>query len=233
MRTLGLFFCLVSAAMPATITLSTTCASGSATDAGAGNCLLKDTTGSANAQASATFIVSANTVTFDAETSATASTGGNTASFGFASFFASATVAVTANLETTGPARQGYLEVSGGSQTGSGGDGGGSANYSIGQTLNFSCPVNSSCNAPQTLGLIPIELGTSFGFTATQSANGETDPVDFLGDGKAITSETFTFFEADGVTPVAVSEVTSVPEPGTLTLLWLGLTAIVALRVRP
>ena len=233
MRTLCLFFGLVSAAMSASITLSTTCASGNNTVLGAGSCGVKNSTGSAGAQSLATFIVSSNTVTVDAITSATASTGGNTATFGFAPFSASATVAITADLYTTGPVRQGYVEVSGGSQTGDGGDGGGNSSYSVGSAMSSFCPVNSSCYGTLGSRLVPIQLGTSFTFTETQSANGETDPTDFLGDGLANTSETFTFFEADGVTPVTVFDSSAVPEPATWPLFALGLAVFVAQTFPP
>ena len=230
MRTLTLFFFVVSAALPATITLSTTCVSPTNTITGDGSCGVQNATGSANAEASATFTVSANTLNLDATTSATASTGGNSIQFGYAPFLASANVTITANLYTTGSARQGYLQVSGGSQTGNGGDGGSSSSYSVGSATSSSCPVNSSCNVAPGAVLIPIELGTTFTFAASQSANGNTDPVDFLGDGKAITAETFTFFESDGITPVAVFDASPVPEPAAFALFALGSTVIVAVR---
>ena len=71
---------------------------------------------------------------------------------------------------------------------------------------------------------IPITLGGLFSFTSAI----HIQPFD--GEGDASIVGRIRFFEADGVTPVAVSEVTAAPEPGSLVLAAPALAGLWFLR---
>ncbi len=68
-------------------------------------------------------------------------------------------------------------------------------------------------------GLIPVTLGTNLGLFARGSTTDYAYMFDGLSGGHLNTSFQFRFFEADGVTPVAASEV---PEPASLALFLCG-----------
>jgi len=71
---------------------------------------------------------------------------------------------------------------------------------------------------------IPITLGGLFSFVSAI----HIQPFD--GEGDASIVGRIQFFEADGVTPVAVSEVTAAPEPGSLVLAAPALAVLWFLR---
>ena len=70
-----------------------------------------------------------------------------------------------------------------------------------------------------------IELGEAFEFNASAFANATTFGLPCFGLGSAVASGgyTFEFFEDDGTTPVAVSEL---PKPGPISLLAIDLLAL-------
>lgn len=231
MRFLSLFLCVVSTSFSAAITLSTTCTSSGEINTGVASCNISDGVGSGQAQASASLSVSGNILSLDAHTWANALPG-ISSGFSQAQFSASSNVAVSVNLFTNGPLRLGYVEISGGSQTTAAGFGSANISASVGTALNLGCGVNQSCYSLSNT-LQPFELGTSFTFSQTQHSTGQSDIIQNQGDSVANTSETFTFFEADGVTPVAVFDAASaVPEPAAWTLFALGLAGLGALSFR-
>lgn len=69
-------------------------------------------------------------------------------------------------------------------------------------------------------GFIPVTLGTNLGLFAQGSTRDSAFMFDGSSGGRLDTSFQFRFFESDGVTPVAASEV---PEPASLGLLACGL----------
>ncbi len=71
---------------------------------------------------------------------------------------------------------------------------------------------------------VPITLGELFSFTSAI----HIQPFD--GEGDASIVGRIQFFEADGVTPVAVSEVTAAPEPGSILLAAPALAGLWFLR---
>lgn len=73
---------------------------------------------------------------------------------------------------------------------------------------------------------IPITLGSLFSFTSAI----RIQPFD--GEGDASIAGMIQFFEADGVTPVRVSDVTAAPEPASFVLLGLGTAAMLAWKTR-
>lgn len=234
MRIISCLFCIVSVALPASVTLTTTCSSSSQTVTGGSSCRLSDGVGYGEAQASGSFAISGNTLTVNAYVNASAAPGTPPPAQFYAPFSASSTVAIAADLYTTGPLRQGYVVMSGTSQTTDGGVGGGNVSYSIGSALSLDCPVNRICSNGQYPNLMPIELGTSFTFSNVTTASGQSDIVEFQGDGLALTADTFTFFEADGVTPVSVfdADPTAVPEAGSCSLLFVSFASLVGI-LRP
>jgi len=229
MRTLGLFLCLVSSAFSATITLNTTCNSASQTVNGGGNCGVSDGIGYGKAQASATISIGGNVVSLNAQTSAAAAPGVPPGGF-YTPFSGAASVTITADLFTTGALRSGFVRVNGQTTSGVGGAGTARADYSLGSALSLSCSGNLTCGGPiQALSVMPFQLGTAFIFSDFETAIGSSDPVELLGDAFANSSETFTFFEADGITPVSVFDaaaVTVAPEPTSWGLFVLGLAGL-------
>jgi len=229
MRILSLFFCVVSIATAATITVSTTCTSSSQSVIGGPSCGLGDGVGYGRAQASGAFSLTGNAATFDSATNAIAVPGQPPPGQFYQPFSGAASVTITANLFTTGPVRQGYVLISGQSQTGNGGVGGGNVNYSIGPFLNMGCSVFQVCSLGLGTDLVKIQLGTDLAITELTTAFGETDPFEAQGDGLANTAETLKFFEADGLTPVSVfdTDAVVVPEPSVLGLLILSFAGLV------
>ena len=230
MRALSLFFCIVSVAMSATISVSTTCTSATQSITGGSSCALGDGVGYGRAQASGTFSLTVNVATFDSATSAIAMPGQPPPGQFYQPFSGSATVSITANLFTNGPVRPGYVLISGQSNTGNGGVGGGNVNYSIGSSLNMGCSVNQLCSLGLGTELLSIQLGTDLTITELTTAFGQTDPVEAQGDGLASTAETFSFLESDGLTPVSVFQ--TVPEPGVLGLLAVSFAGFAKLLIK-
>lgn len=76
---------------------------------------------------------------------------------------------------------------------------------------------------------IPVMLGTPLTLVANGHLTNETRDREGTTAGQLETEFQFRFFEADGSTPVAVSEA---PEPSTSALAGLALTATVLLRKR-
>jgi hypothetical protein len=74
---------------------------------------------------------------------------------------------------------------------------------------------------------IPITLGTLFPFVSTIRINFSNDVAQ-----TASIAGMIQFFEADGVTPVRVSDVTAAPEPASFVLLGLGTAAMFAWKTR-
>jgi hypothetical protein len=142
----------------------------------------------------------------------------------------SADASITAFLETLGPLRAGYISVTCPYLQCSVSDGGaasGSFTFSVGSVSGGNCGATSCLSPP----LEPIELGQSFEFNATALAgaySGGLAAGSGEGDGAAQATYTVEFFEANGVTPVAVSET---PEPGSLALLAAGSLWLLKRRV--
>jgi hypothetical protein len=172
----------------------------------------------ASAGASATFSLAPDGFAFSLSTSAIS----NTLSAGDAS----ATASITAFLETAGPLRAGYVSITCpylACAVTDGGAAGGSFAFSIGSIAGGSCGPTNCANPP----LESIELGETLQFTAAAIASATSGGLatgSGEGDGVANASYTVEFFEANGVTPVALSET---PEPGSAAvmgggLVWLG-----------
>jgi hypothetical protein len=172
----------------------------------------------ASAGASATFSLAPDGFTFSLSTSAISNT--------LSSGDASATASIAALLETAGPSRAGYVSITCPylqCAVTDGGAAGGSFAFSIGSIAGGNCGPTNCANPP----LESIELGEALQFTATAIASATSGGLaagSGEGDGVAIASYTVEFFEANGVTPVAVSET---PEPCSAALMggglmWLG-----------
>jgi len=74
---------------------------------------------------------------------------------------------------------------------------------------------------------IPFALGQEFDFTLTSYTNSTIGYGTSSGDTRL--AVTFAFFEADGLTPVTISDVTAAPEPASLALLGIGVLLLTAL----
>ena len=129
-----------------------------------------------------------------------------------------AQVALSGLFTTTGPVRSGFVQLQTDGYGGNGpGDGSGSGVIEIGSSVelpNITIPNH----------LFDFTLGEAFSIHYMGQANAYSDPaVEGPGYGDTATTIHFRFLEADGLTPVAVSEVTTAPEPSTLALLGLSL----------
>lgn len=132
---------------------------------------------------------------------------------------------------TSGPVRQGFLQIN---LSGYSGD-----PYSgyMNATILLSMPdgspsANIDCydglchgNSHEFYsgGLIPYVLGTSFSLDGTGNALASAGFNDGSSAGDTNLSYNFRFFEADGVTPVSVSEI---PEPASVSLVLVSLAAL-------
>jgi hypothetical protein len=147
-------------------------------------------------------------------------------------------VSITDTIDTAGPARAGFVEVTGTANGVNGGAGGGGGDFSLGS------PVGGGGTSVQCGGLgtafscytgreIPIELGEPFYFSLEASADGPGCALCDDGDGAINLYFTFAFYEANGTTPVSVFEAAppATPEPATSFLMALGLLALFARRV--
>ncbi len=132
-------------------------------------------------------------------------------------------------LQSAGPVRAGYLEVLPNEFSGIGaGFGTDRFNVSISSGSSLYPPVlagadNVTPTFPYSLynnpdgspKLVPTLLGVPLLLSGMTTASAAADFSDGSGAGRAIVNYGFRFFEADGTTPVAVSET---PEPSTLLL---------------
>jgi len=168
----------------------------------------------ASAGAAATFSLAPDGFTFSLSTSAISNT--------LSSGDASASASIAELLETAGPLRAGYVAITCPYLQCTVTDGGaasGSFAFSIGSISGGNCGATNCTNPP----LESIELGETLQFTATALAGATSGGLAVgSGEGDGVANATYTveFFEANGVTPVAVSET---PEPGSLALMGGGL----------
>ena len=145
-------------------------------------------------------------------------------------------VSVNETLFTTGSVRSGLVQISStGSSAGDFRGSSGSLDLSL-ESIAVSCfgsgPIGATCVIwpngahsvpgyvlPVSLQYYPFTLGQTFNFSYSSVAGGSSTPFG-SGDGYANLQFQFRFFEADGMTPVAVQ---AVPEPGSLALLAIAL----------
>lgn len=142
----------------------------------------------------------------------------------------------TQGLLTTGAPREGFIQV----QVRGGGDsdGGGSAHVTMPAGLDPTISLSPGCVAfacgPNQdyythYSRIPFDLGQAFPIAMTVRVYGDEIPnYDAIVGSVGMTYD-FRFFEADGVTPVAV---TATPEPATWSLLGLTLSGVALLKQR-
>jgi len=110
-----------------------------------------------------------------------------------------------------------------------GGAASGSFSYSVESVSGENCG-STNCLMPP---LQPIELGEAFEFSASASASAQSGgfAADFgVGDGAANATYSVEFFEANGVTPVGVSET---PEPASAALAIVGLLWLLRRAIMP
>lgn len=168
----------------------------------------------ASAAASASFSLEPDGFTFSLSTSAISNT--------LLSGDASASAAISASLDTAGPLRAGYVSITCpllGCTVTDGGAAGGSFAFSVGSVAGGSCGITNCASVP----LQPFELGEAVQFSATAIAAATSGGLAIgsgEGDGTAQDTYSLEFFEANGVTPVGVSET---PEPSSLALAAVGL----------
>jgi len=147
-------------------------------------------------------------------------------------------VAYTSTLSTGGPVRSGYLQIEGYGIGANFYDGGATmrSGIQVGSgspyQTEISCYSNSSyCNPgtgySNTHSLIPVTLGTAFILEANGATNNWASGSDGYSGGSLRTVYNFRFLEADGLTPVAVSEA---PEPLTIGLVGLAFGVFGMLR---
>jgi hypothetical protein len=154
---------------------------------------------------------------------------------------ATSQVSVNETLFTTGSVRSGLVQISAtGSSAGDFRGSSGSLDLSL-ESIAVSCfgsgPTGATCvlwpNGAHTVPgyVLPVSLqyyqftlGQAFSFSYSGSAGGNSTPSG-SGDGYANLQFQFRFFEADGVTPVAVE---AVPEPATFAFFGLALGAFIA-----
>lgn len=149
------------------------------------------------------------------------------------------TINFSDTLVTAGASRSGYLQIQGYGSGASFYDGGASMTSGLllngaAATTEISCYSNSSYCTPgtgyyNTYTLIPVTLGTAITIEANGHTNNSASAFDGSSGGSLSTTYQFRFLEADGVTPVSVSEA---PEPATLGLLSLSCGAILVARKR-
>ncbi len=175
--------------------------------------------GYANATASVTYSVAGN----DFNSTLSASANATPPGLFVGSTSATANASLSVELYTAGPLRTGVLEiVKGGNFAGvTGGNGIGSTQYSLSPTgLAAGCAGAICFNDPL---LQPITLGTTFQFNEDMNFTENGSDLSGPASGFGSTQLTFLFFEADGVTPVQVSEA---PEPAAYGLVAIGIAGV-------
>jgi hypothetical protein len=140
---------------------------------------------------------------------------------------AHSTISIDANIQTAGPVRAGYVLVQIPYPIWGYDDPGGFVgvlNWSLGNSISGNCFDSSPPCFPFFPALLPFTLGTAVQFTESETVGG--DPYPDNGDSGTDSTNVslqLSFFEADGITPVAVSELVTAPEPGSYGLLAVGL----------
>ena len=149
---------------------------------------------------------------------------------------ATSSISYSGTFLTAGPLRAGYLELVGSASVER------PDNGQAGLTISMS-PFDASLPTPAlscglygcSLGyysshpLVPFTLGTSFTLTASGSLFSSASFLDGSSEGSQSADFGLRLFEADGVTPVALSEV---PEPSSLALFGLSLGVFLMKRKR-
>lgn len=215
-----------------TIARWTSCTlSGMGTVSGAANCSEAASNGtSASAYSIATYSIGGNQVNADFAQMVFVRYEGRTVPGGSAAASGNINLA----LSTPGPVRDGYLELY---VTSSGVDrylGEGELSVQVG-SYSASCSIIDvfGCNgilpseSSAAANPIPFTLGETFMFSAGLSSStfcGWIDGECYFGFGTGGSVPVYAqFFESDGVTPVAVSDPVTVPEPASA---WMGLVAL-------
>lgn len=149
----------------------------------------------------------------------------------------SISVAYSSTLSTDGPVRAGYLQIQGYGFGSNIYDGGASMTSGIvlggnsGYQTAVTCYSNSSYCSPGTNyygnTLIPVTLGTAFTIQANGGTTDFAANFDGSSGGSLTTMYNFRFLEADGTTPVLVSQT---PEPATMSLIGLAFGSLLVLR---
>jgi hypothetical protein len=149
-------------------------------------------------------------------------------------------VSYTNTLTTSGSVRSGYLQIQGYGYGSNFYDG--AATMTTGIVVGsgspyqteVTCSANSGYCTPGTgyynyYSLIPVTLGTAFTIEANGGTTDWASGFDGLSGGSLNTVFNFRFLEADGRTPVAVSEA---PEPMTVGMVGLALSSVAIFRKR-
>jgi hypothetical protein len=140
------------------------------------------------------------------------------------SAFAQASADISLLLDSTGPERDGFLQITWNvGETGRLATGGSA--LVIG-ALSLTAP-SSSVSYVCCASLVPVTLGQALQFDLNAESSQEVAGFGNTGMGTATSTLELQFFEADGVTNVPISE-TSVPEPASLSLLGIGLFSTIA-----
>jgi PEP-CTERM motif-containing protein len=176
--------------------------------------------GYANATASVTYSVVGN------DFNSTVSAAANAVPPGLfqGSTSATADASLSVGLYTAGPVRAGFLEVlTGGNFAGvTGGDGIGTTQWALSPFGVAAGCTGAFCFSDPLLQ--PFLLGTAFQFNENMDFTELGNELSGPASGFGTTQLTFLFFEADGVTPVQVSEA---PEPAAYGLLGIGMLGVV------
>ena len=188
----------------------------------------------AQAQASAAFTLLPDGFAFGAATHAQSGSNGNIQPF---YVDATATATITATIDTAGPLRSGFVVLACGTIPGfdcsynfNGGAGSGDASATLGSAVT--CHVAAFYYCPGLRTTIELGQPLQFEMNAQASACGAADCDS--ADGYGSIDLVATLYDADGTTPVAVSEIDPVatPEPAAPLLMAVGLLVLGLTRVR-
>jgi hypothetical protein len=136
---------------------------------------------------------------------------------------ASAFSDILLDLTTSGAQRPGFMKVNWEGSVGRPYDGPAHAILSVGPWIlqdGANPPFGNCCSI-----LIPIELGLPFAFEMSATVDAMAFGFDGLSGGNASDKLAMQFLETDGITPVAIYEASSVPEPRSFCLA-LGCVAL-------